>query len=731
MNTSSATSITKKSGSNLALSFSFLSAEKRNAMSVFYAFCRVVDDIADSTTLPLTEKRKQLDQWRKEIEFCYQNQNSLTLPLARELAQIIQRYSIPEIYLQEIINGVAMDLEPVIYETWEQLRQYCYRVASCVGLVSIEIFGYTNPQTKYYAELLGLAFQTTNILRDVKTDLANHRVYLPEEDFQRAGYSREELKKAHIDERALNLFRLIGERSFSLYAAAERALPPEDKPNMLAAQIMRSIYFEMLQKAQEQDYDIWHKPIAFSKMKKAWLMQRAIRQERKKVKKKKYDLAPTKKILILGGGVAGLSAAVHLTRSGHEITLIEARQTLGGRSHSFRDPKTGDNIDNGQHILMGCYHATLELLHRIGSQHLLRPETKLNVPYVSEAKPITRLQAAALPAPFHLASAIFGFQELSLSEKFRAMEVGISARLDPKGEKWRSSTAAEWLQACGQTPNAIRSLWEPFCIAALNESISTASASLFGEVIRRAFLGSREDSTILFSRVGLSQLLVRPAANIIEAAGGKILCGQAIQKIHFENALAKKVEFQNGTILEADAIISAMPWHAIRKLLPENSSLAQQISHLHGSPIIGIHLWFDQEICDEPFLGFLDSSIHWLFNKTKISDLEKTAYPSVALVISAAYEFEKTSQEELLQLALQECHRFLPKSKTAKLLHHFIYRARDATFQTRPETLSHRPDCQTPWKNFYLAGDWTNTGLPATIEGAIWSGKRAAQLLQN
>jgi squalene synthase HpnD len=720
VSTSHATHITKKSGSNLALSFSFLGAEKRNAMSVFYAFCRVVDDIADSTSLPLAEKQKQLDQWRKEIDQCYQG--NPMLPLARELAEVIERYSIPAIYFQEIINGVAMDLEPVIYETWEQLRQYCYRVASCVGLVSIEIFGYTNPRTQQYAELLGLAFQTTNILRDVKTDLANHRIYLPEEDFQRVGYSRDELKKGQIDERALNLFRMMGERSYHLYGAAERTLSSEDRSNMLAAQIMRGIYFAMLQTASAQNYDIWHQPIAFSKIKKAWLMQRAIRQERKQ----KQSLPKKKKVLILGGGVAGLSAAVHLSRSGHEITLVEARQTLGGRSHSFRDPKTGDNIDNGQHILMGCYHATLNLLQRIGTRHLLRPEKNLNVPYVSDVKQLTQLKAAALPAPFHLLSAIFGFHELSLSEKFRAMEVGLSAKLDSKGKKWHASTVGEWLQACGQTPNAIRSLWEPFCIAALNESVQTASASLFGEVIRRAFLRSSDDSTILFSRVGLSQLLVQPAASLIQSAQGKIICGQAVQKIHFENSRISGIQLQNETVLEADAIICAMPWHAIKKLLPETSHLAQQISHLHGSPIIGIHLWFDQEICDEPFLGFLDSPIHWLFNKTKISDLEKTAYPSVALVISAAYDFEKTPNEELLQLALKECHRFLPKSKNAKLLHHFVYRARDATFKTRPETLPLRPSCQTEWNNFFLAGDWTNTGLPATIEGAIESGRKAA-----
>ena len=318
MSPPNATTITKKSGSNLAFSFLSLSAEKKHAMSIFYAFCRVVDDIADSTTLSLSEKQKQLDQWREEIRLCYQSQP--TLSLAQELVPIIQTYSINQTHLQEIINGVAMDLSPVIYETWEQLRHYCYRVASCVGLVSIEIFGYTQPETRNYADLLGLAFQTTNILRDVKTDLANQRIYLPEEDFQRVGYTREELQKGQIDERALNLFRLMGERSYYFYAAAERALPAIDRPNLLTAQSMREIYFEILQTARAQNYNIWDRPIAFSKIKKLWLMQRAKRRE----KKTSHPSSSSKKILILGGGVAGLSAAVHLTRSGYNITLIEA-----------------------------------------------------------------------------------------------------------------------------------------------------------------------------------------------------------------------------------------------------------------------------------------------------------------------------------------------------------------------------------------------------------------------
>lgn len=716
-------SITRKSGSNLALSFVSLDPERRAAMSVFYAFCRVVDDIADDAGLPKEVKLRRLGEWRRQIELCYTGEPDL--PLARELAPILKRYLVPPEHVLEIVAGVSMDVEPPRYETWEQLRQYCYRVASCVGLVSIEIFGYRQASAREFAELLGLALQTTNILRDVRQDLGNGRIYLPEEDLRRAGYSREELERGVIDDRALRAFRLMGERSEHFYAAAARALHPEDRPNMRAAQVMRAVYYDVLRRIRARGFDVWGHDARLPRWRKAWLVCGAMVGERRR----RPVPRPSARVAVLGAGVAGLAAAVALARGGHRVTVIEARASAGGRAHSFRHPSTGDSVDNGQHILMGCYRETIDFLETIGARGLLGGARGFEVPYVSGAGGEARLDSRGWPSPFHLARAVFGFGELTRGERCRAIEVLVSAALDRSGAKWKASTVSEWLQACGQSENAVRVLWGPFCIAALNEPAETASAALFGEVLRRAFLGRASDARVLVGRVGLSRLLVDPAIDVISACGGDVRLGCAARRLIVRDGRVAAVVIEDGRELEVDAVVSALPWGALRSVVPAASDLARRLAPLRGAPMVAIQLWLDREICDKPFVGFLDSPVHWLFNRNATCDMETHSGPSVSLLISAAYGHAGAGSDELVALALAECRRLLPNARGAKVLHQFVYRARDATLQARPDMIEHRPGPETAWPNLFLAGDWTDTGLPSTIEGAVISGRRAAALL--
>ncbi|MCC6353077.1 MAG: FAD-dependent oxidoreductase [Verrucomicrobiae bacterium] len=715
--------ITRRSGSNLALSFVSLDAQRRSAMSVFYAFCRVVDDIADDAGLPKAEKLRRLGEWRRQIELCYTGVPES--PLAKELAPVLRRHLIPPEYPLEIIAGVSMDVEPPRYETWEQLRQYCYRVASCVGLASIEIFGYRHTSARQFAELLGLALQTTNILRDVRQDLANGRIYLPEEDLRRAGYSRAELERGIIDERALHAFRLMGERSEHFYAAAARALHPEDRPAMRAAQVMRGVYYDVLRRIRARGFDVWRHDGRLPGWRKAWLVCGAILGERRR------HAAPraSARVAVLGAGVAGLAAAVDLARAGHRVTLVEALGWAGGRAHSFRHAGTGDIVDNGQHVLMGCYRQTLEFLDTIGSRGFLREPGGLDVPFLSEGGGVARLRARRWPCPLHVARALFGFAALGTRERLRAAEPLVAAVADRSGQRWRASTAAEWLQACGQSDNAVRSLWGPFCAAALNEPVGSASAALFGEVVRRALVGRASDARVLFSRVGLSRLLVDRAIDIIAACGGEVRLGRAARRLVIREGRVAGVEVDGAGELVTDAVVSALPWGALRALLPSGSDLGRRVEPLRGAPIVGIHLWFDREVCPEPFAGLLDSPIHWIFNRNAVCDLEKPSGPSVTLVISGAYDHVGAPSDDLVRMAVEECRRFLPAAREASVLHEFVYKARDATLQARPEMLPHRPGPETAWPNLFLAGDWTDTGLPSTIEGAVVSGRRAAALV--
>ncbi len=263
-NPSSAEQITRASKSNLALAFVSLGAERRRDITVFYAFCRLIDDIADSPALPLEEKAQQLVSWRNALKGPVPDEPAL----APELRTLIGKYAITPAMLEEIIDGVEMDLTIARYETFAALREYCYRVASAVGLVSIEIFGYRNPACREYAIELGLALQMTNILRDVGKDLANGRVYLPEEDLAQCGYSAADLAARTYDQRFVRLMQFEAERAHAYFAKAAALLPREDRRAMVGAQIMASIYRALLRQMEQDRFRVFERNYGLSKLAK-------------------------------------------------------------------------------------------------------------------------------------------------------------------------------------------------------------------------------------------------------------------------------------------------------------------------------------------------------------------------------------------------------------------------------------------------------------------------------
>ncbi|HEY6206809.1 MAG TPA: squalene/phytoene synthase family protein [Chthoniobacterales bacterium] len=260
-----ATKITRQSRSNLALAFVSLGRERRRDITVFYAFCRLVDDIVDSSELDIEAKRSALAQWRGALRGPVADEPSIA-PAVRGL---IDKYSLQPEMLDEIIVGVAMDLTVRRYETFEQLRVYCYGVASAVGLVSIEIFGYRNPACKEYAVQLGLALQMTNIIRDVETDLLNNRIYLPLHDLARFDYSAADLQDRQYDERFLQLMQFEAARAHEFFDAAARLLPPEDRRSMVAAEIMASIYRGLLRRIERDGFRLFEKEYRLGKLEKA------------------------------------------------------------------------------------------------------------------------------------------------------------------------------------------------------------------------------------------------------------------------------------------------------------------------------------------------------------------------------------------------------------------------------------------------------------------------------
>ena len=267
--------ITQKSASNLALAFILLPQPKRDAMSALYAFCREVDDVADEDSVPVEKRREQLAAWRQDIKLACDGQNPEYLT-NREFQPVIKQFGLRFELFDELIKGCEMDLETLRYENFEQLELYCYRVASAVGLLSIEIFGHQNPATRDYAIYLGKALQLTNILRDVKDDAARGRIYLPQTELKKAGVSEQEILDSKYSDRYFGLADRVARRARAFYQLAHKTLPPEDRKSMVAAELMGSVYWQLLQKLERGKFNVFGaQPLKLSKPHKLALIFRS------------------------------------------------------------------------------------------------------------------------------------------------------------------------------------------------------------------------------------------------------------------------------------------------------------------------------------------------------------------------------------------------------------------------------------------------------------------------
>jgi phytoene synthase len=257
--------ITRKSASNLALAFVLLPRQKRDAMSALYAFCREVDDVADNENVPTDKRRAQLAEWRDDVKRACENRPP-QFPVNRELQSVNRQFHLPFELFDELIKGCEMDLDTKRYDSFEQLELYCHRVASVVGLLSIEIFGYKNPATRDYAIHLGKALQLTNILRDVKTDAARGRIYLPQSELKKFDVSEAEILGSKFSDNYFALAGSVARRAKYFYSLAQKTLPPEDRKSMVAAELMGSVYWQLLQKLERGKFDVFgSQPLKLSK----------------------------------------------------------------------------------------------------------------------------------------------------------------------------------------------------------------------------------------------------------------------------------------------------------------------------------------------------------------------------------------------------------------------------------------------------------------------------------
>lgn len=442
-----------------------------------------------------------------------------------------------------------------------------------------------------------------------------------------------------------------------------------------------------------------------------------------------------KTAVVIGAGWAGLSCAVELADKGYRVTLLEQSKRLGGRASSFKDEKTGDVIDNGQHLFMGCYTSTIDYLKKIGSLPQLMFQKDLSVDFADKTAQIFTLKCGSWPAPLHLASGLWGLKSLTLSDKLAMFKVYRAIQSPSSGHFNRNSpkgkTVEQWLMSLGQSERARRNFWDLITIATLNEQSSVAEAEPLAVVLKEAFFSDIEKSQIGISSVGLSDLCGPKAEDYLKSRGGSVRLNTLASKIVMDGDSVREIQLRDGAALKADLYVSAMPFHTLRNVLDpaeRDGAFFAPMKNLTNAPIFSVTLWFDRPITDRQFVGLLDTETQWVFNKNKIyagSSGRKDG--SVTCVISGAQKFLETSNEDLLKLCLSELNACFPESRNATLTHSLIQREKNATLSPKVGYSKHRLPQRTPWRNLFLCGDWTDTGLPATIESAVRSGVLAAE----
>lgn len=439
--------------------------------------------------------------------------------------------------------------------------------------------------------------------------------------------------------------------------------------------------------------------------------------------------------IVVGGGFAGLAAAVRLVSAGREVLVVEAAKHGGGRSRSFHDKLTGREIDNGQHLMMGCYREALSFLRVIGvPADELEVQPNLALTMLKPGGGKVELACPPLPAPLHLAAGLLRMRGVGLLHRAAALRAGL---LLP-GEIARpddNETCDAWLRRLGQTPMIRAAFWEPLIWAVLNDDPLVASAAMLVAVLERAFMSTREASSLVLPRRPLSSIYVQRAVDYIEARGGEVRFASPARKLELDaDGRVLGVTLKSGETLAAAQVISAVPPHALLELLPESARehvVFRDVARLEASPIVNLWVTLERPLLDQAFVGLIASPLHWLWDRDRIEVGGSHPRPQDSLLsvtISGARGFVDDQPEALRELFLGEIARFFPGARP-QIRAFRVVKEKRATISHAAGTHRRRPETQSPIPGLLLAGDWVRTGLPATIESAVQSGHDAALLV--
>jgi squalene-associated FAD-dependent desaturase len=431
-------------------------------------------------------------------------------------------------------------------------------------------------------------------------------------------------------------------------------------------------------------------------------------------------------VAVVGGGLAGLAAGCALASAGMKVTLFERRPYLGGRASSYQHPGTGEVIDNCQHVLLGCCTNLIDFYQRTGVARSIRWFDRMT--FLEPGGRASEIGPSSLPAPLHTTPAFLRASCLEVADKLAIARAMIA--LAPTTPRDTGESFLGWLNRHGQTVRAIERFWKPVLVSALNEEVERVSVPYAAQVMRESFLKSAAAGRMGVPTVPLTDLY-GAAGNYIRDRQGEVRFRSSAEQFRAE--LSHVNLSLDGREETFDYVVVALPFDSLERILPDSTAsqpLRNSLARFETSPITGIHLWFDRVISNLDHAVLLDRTIQWMFHKSKLQNRDNNGHGSyVELVVSASKTLVDKSKQEIVDLALSELREFFPVAREANLLKSTVIKEVHATYSPRPGIEADRPRPETVWPRVFLAGDWTATGWPATMEGAVRSGYLAAQSL--
>ena len=445
------------------------------------------------------------------------------------------------------------------------------------------------------------------------------------------------------------------------------------------------------------------------------------------------------KVAVIGGGLAGITAAIALAETGADVTLLEARPRLGGATCSFS--RDGLTVDTGQHIFLGCCTAYRGLLDRLGMAEHATVQGRFDVTVLApgaDGRPRkARLRRTALPGPLHMLPALGRYPFLSLAERAKVARPALAMRfVDPADPAADTQRFGDWLARRGQSERTRRALWDLFSVSALNIAGDDASLALAAVVVKTGLLGKNNAADIGVPALPLGELHGDAGANLLAKLGARVALSTKVAAIEPDQGGGFRIELAQGDPMTADAVVLAVPHEKAAPLIPAGALPEQTVAGWAGlgaSPIVNVHVIYDRPVMDLPFVAAIDSPVQWVFDRTKISGLDRPGslkHQYLAISLSAADQYADTPVAELQEQFVPALAELFPAARDANVAEFFVTRERRATFRQAPGSGALRPKAATARPGLVLAGAWTDTGWPDTMEGAVRSGLAAAAELR-